>query len=257
MLQQCEFVNDRFVPSLEKHNLRVLHHGGDYGNFIAYVVEWLTGSTDNDIQQVITETGSAHGHPVCYLHRYGVENNKMSYEFLGRCASNFSAVRLHWLFPVYKDAALEVQLLSQQGPTVVVDYSECILEITNNRKHKMPVPFELDLETVILKHQHFALICRQIESCPNVFVFKMKQLNIDPIKEFRRLMTFLKIRVVRSNSEFVNMLQYWQSSQPFLGRDQQVQEWLRASPDSIDPRINDIEKQLIAAFPKYDYKFLK
>jgi hypothetical protein len=85
----------------------------------------------------------------------------------------------------------------------------------------------------------------------------MKQLSIDPIKEFRRLMSFLKIRAVRSNSEFVNMLQYWQSRQPFLGRDQQVQEWLRASSDCIDPRINDIEKQLIAAFPKYDYKFLK
>lgn len=256
MLQQCEFVNDRFVPSLEKYNLRVLHHGGDYGNFITYVVEWLTGSTNYDIQQVITETGAAHGHPVYYLQRHDVENNKISYEFYGHCKSNFSVVRLHWLHSAYQDSTLEVTLLSQQGPTVVVDYTDCILELTNNRRHKMPVPFELNVEKVISMHRHYSLVCRQIESWPNVFVFKMKQLSIDPIKEFRRLMSFLKIRPVRSNSQFQNMLQYWQSCQPFLGRDSQIQQWMHC-PSLPDPKINDVEQQLIAAFPKYDYRFLK
>lgn len=253
---QCKFVNDQFVPNLEDLNLRVLHHGGDYGNFIVYVVEWMAGVNDTDIQQVIIPTGAAHGHSVYYLQRDYLPDGNISYEFRGRLANDFSVVRLHWLFPAYQDSALEVKLLSQQGPTVVIDYTDCMLEMSNNRRHKMPIPFELDVEKVISMHRHYSLICREIESWPNVFVFKMKQLSIDPAKEFRRLLSFLKLRAVRSNSQFRDMLQYWKSCQPFLGRDRQIQEWMH-SPSLPDPVINDIEEQLISAFPKYDYRFLK
>lgn len=256
-LQKCNLAADQFVPNTEDFFLRVLHYGGDYGNFISYAVEWLVGATDIKIQDVITETGASHLHEVCYLHREcNPGDSNLHYIFYGPQRHNLSVVRTHWVPNAYPESTVEVKLLSRQGPTVVVDYTGCILELINNRRTKMPIQFTLDAGNMISMHRYYANVCWQVATWPNVFVFKMSKLSTDPAQELLRLISFLNIRRQRTNTELQDMLQYWQSRQKFLGRDQQVRTLLQNGVSIDDPRINNDEREMLSAFDKYDYKFL-
>lgn len=226
---------------LEQFELRVVHTGGDYGNFLCWGLGWLDDLNYQSIENVITDNGSAHNHRDNFINRYDEYH-------LTNANTTSGIVRLHYNINDIKHDILEI---ADIGPTVVIDPTNCLIELINNRQTKMPAgSFRKITQTLMLEKEisTFQNVVNKINSVehPNLRVVKMKQLVNRPVNTLTALYQWWKQKdSVRSNNELDECINFWQGRQEYLNQDEKILALFRDKNSALNDKIPEMLKEKI------------
>jgi len=234
-------MHDDYLKYLEQFDLRVVHTGGDYGNFLCWALGWLDDLNYQSIEDVITENGSVHNYRDNFINRHDEYH-------LTNTNTTSSIVRLHYNVNDIESDILEI---ADTGPTVVIDPTNCILELLNNRQPEMPfcsftkVTNVIELARAISTFQNASNQINSIEHC-NLHVVKMKQLVNRPVKTLTTLCQWWKHKnSARSTKEIEESINFWQDRQAYLDQDEKILTLFRDKNPVLREKIPDIHKQKI------------
>jgi len=246
-------MQDDFDKFINSYDLRILHSGGDYGNFLLWAMGWLDQKEYQTIQQVQTETGSFHHNMDNYINR----DYDSSPVELANIYNSASIVRLHYNINNIENDILSI---ADTGPTMLIDPTNCILEMLNNRETKMlqqascKIENIQDLASQIQTWLNVFDKCRNLQH-ENLYIVKMKQLVKKPAITIKQAYQWWrKHDGVRSNDEINDTVSYWQSKQKFLNHDESILALLRSNDPLLTQNIPALQTMLIDSAKKLPSK---
>jgi hypothetical protein len=229
------FDPENFSPDTTKWKLRLVHHGGDYGNFLSWFLHWLLQPIYVTFDEALWPDGSMHGAMCPYLQRWPdpADASKFFYRFSGhRRPDEHSILRMHLLGyhdkELYGSGIRELELLCKQGPTVIIDHTDSIFELANNRKEKMPSEItSKDADTVINSLDLWYRFYKRFlpkEPMHNLYKISMSDLTQNTFDTTMDLLEWWGVsnRINRSIKEIHEVIARWQQSQKHFGKDQLI-----------------------------------
>lgn len=242
------------MQDISNFDLRIIHAGGDYGNFLSWALAWLNDPEYENIENILTDNGSAHRHIENFIHRdFDQDNQLVDYEL--RNHSDNGILRLHYNF---NNVEKDIISLADIGPTVVIDPTNCLLETFNNRQEKMPngsykkINGVADLSAELTAFTHIIDTINKLNHS-NLYVIKMKQLIGRPKQTILDCYNWWTNQQTPANqNNFDQALLYWQNKQRFLSCDDKLMSQFRLSHkelrSSIQPGWHDKLQELASSY---------
>jgi len=236
-------MQDDFDKFINSYDLRILHSGGDYGTFLTWALGWLDHKEYQDIQQLHTEAAGFYYHMDNYINR-DYDSGTVRLTVNDNHAT--SIVRLHYNI---NDIENDILAIADTGPTILIDPTNCILEMLNNRETKMlqqaswsKIENIQELASQIQTWLNVFDKCRNLQH-ENLYIVKMKQLVKKPAITIKQAYQWWrKHHGVRSNDEINDAIAYWQSKQKFLNHDENILALLRSNDPLLTQNIPSILK---------------
>lgn len=229
------FDPENFLPDTSKWKLRLAHHGGDYGNFLSWFLHWLLQPIYGTFEEALWPDRSMHGAMCPYLQRWTDPNdvNKFFYRFSGhRRPGKHSILRMHLLGYVdgelYGSGVRELELLCKQGPTILIDHTDSIFELANNRIEKMPREVtSLDHDDVMNSlHLWYRFYNRFLpkQAMDNFYKISVTDLTQDTFNTVMQIIKWwgVETQITRTTEEIQEVIVQWRQSQKHFGKDQLI-----------------------------------